>query len=200
VPSEGKTTTACNLGLILAQAGQRVVLVEGDIRRPQLAEYLGLEGAVGLTSVLVGRVAPEDALQPWGDLPLEVLTSGPLPPNPSELLQSRAMELLLGELDRRADVVLIDAPPLLPVTDGALLARMSDGAVLVVRHGKTSVDQVRQAVDNLAKVDARLLGTVLTMAPAKGPDAYTYGYGYGYGYAVERGRRRASRSRENAMA
>jgi capsular exopolysaccharide synthesis family protein len=199
VPSEGKTTTTCNLGLTLAQAGQRVVLVEGDIRRPQLAEYLGLEGAVGLTSVLIGRVAPEDALQPWGDLPLEVLTSGPLPPNPSELLQSRAMELLLGELDRRADVVLIDAPPLLPVTDAALLARMSDGAVLVVRHGKTTVDQLRQAVGNLAKVDAWLLGTVLTMAPAKGPDAYTYGYGYGYGYAVESGRRRAFRSQESAM-
>lgn len=196
VPSEGKTSTTCNLALTLAQAGQRVVLVEGDIRRPRFAEYLGLEGAVGLTSVLIGRVVPEDALQPWGDIPLEVLTSGPLPPNPSELLQSRAMELLLGELDRRADVVLIDAPPLLPVTDAALLARMSDGAVLVVRHGETTVDQLRQAVGSLAKVDARLLGTVLTMAPAKGPDAYTYGYGYGYGYAVEGGRRRA---RENAM-
>ncbi|MGW5363708.1 polysaccharide biosynthesis tyrosine autokinase [Actinopolymorpha pittospori] len=190
VPSEGKTTTTCNLGLTLAQAGQRVVLVEGDIRRPKLAEYLGVESAVGLTSVLIGRIAPEDALQPWGDIPLDILASGPLPPNPSELLQSRAMELLLRELERRADVILIDAPPLLPVTDAALLARMSDGAVIVVRHGKTSTDQIETAVGNLTKVDARLLGTVLNMAPAKGPDAMTYGYGYGY--TPEGGRRRST--------
>ncbi|WP_020579207.1 polysaccharide biosynthesis tyrosine autokinase [Actinopolymorpha alba] len=189
VPSEGKTTTTCNLGLTLAQAGQRVILVEGDIRRPRLAEYLGVESAVGLTSVLIGRIAPQDAIQPWGDIPLQVLASGPLPPNPSELLQSRAMEMLLSELERRADVILIDAPPLLPVTDAALLARMSDGAVLVVRHGKTSTDQIETAIGNLAKVDARLLGTVLNMAPAKGPEALTYGYGYGYG--IEPGRRRS---------
>ncbi|MBM7783840.1 polysaccharide biosynthesis tyrosine autokinase [Tenggerimyces flavus] len=181
VPSEGKTTTTCNLALTLAQAGQRVILVEGDVRRPRVGEYLGIESAVGLTSVLIGRVDPEDAIQPWGDIPLEVLASGPIPPNPSELLQSRAMQLLLKELDKRADVILIDAPPLLPVTDAALLARQADGAVLIVRHGKTTGDQVEQAIGNLAKVDARLLGTVLNMAPAKGPEAYTYGYGYGYG-------------------
>ena len=136
MPAEGKTTTTCNLAITLAQAGRRVVLVEGDLRRPRLAEYLGIEGAVGLTSVLIGRIAAEDALQPWGDIPLEVLASGPLPPNPSELLQSRAMELLLGDLERRADVVLVDAPPLLPVTDASILARMADGTVLVVRHGQ----------------------------------------------------------------
>jgi capsular exopolysaccharide synthesis family protein len=186
VPAEGKTTTTCNLAITLAQAGRRVVLVEGDVRRPRLAEYLGLEGAVGLTSVLVGRIAAEDALQPWGDIPLEVLASGPLPPNPSELLQSRAMELLLGDLERRADVVLVDAPPLLPVTDAAILARMADGAVLVVRHGSTTADQVDTAVGNLTKVDARLLGTVLNMAPAKGPDAQTYGYGYDYRHGGRR--------------
>lgn len=189
VPSEGKTTTTCNLGLTLAQAGQRVLLVEGDIRRPRLAEYLRLEGGVGLTNILIGRVAPDDAIQSWGDLPLQVLASGPLPPNPSELLQSRAMHQLLRELDGRADVVLIDAPPLLPVTDAALLARMSDGAVLVVRHGKTGTDQLETAIGNLAKVDARLLGSVLNMAPSRGPDAMTYGYGYGYG--AEGGRRRS---------
>jgi capsular exopolysaccharide synthesis family protein len=189
VPSEGKTTTTCNLGLTLAQAGQRVVLVEGDIRRPRLANYLGLEGGVGLTNILIGRVAPDDAIQHWGDLPLQVLASGPLPPNPSELLQSRAMDQLLRQLEDRADVILIDAPPLLPVTDAAILARMSDGAVLVVRHGRTGTDQLDTATGNLAKVDARLLGTVLNMAPSKGPEALTYGYGYGYG--VEGGRRRS---------
>lgn len=208
VPSEGKTTTTCNLALTLAQAGQRVILVEGDVRRPRLADYLGVENAVGLTSVLIGRVAPDDAIQQWGDLPLEILASGPIPPNPSELLQSRAMHLLLEELDKRADVILIDAPPLLPVTDAALLARQADGAVLIVRHGKTKADQVNQAVQNLSNVDARLLGTVLNMAPAKGPEAYTYGYGYGYGSNDEqaarhlprggaRGRREVGNRREN---
>lgn len=200
VPSEGKTTTTCNLALTLAQAGQRVVLVEGDVRRPKIGEYLGIENAAGLTSVLIGRVAVEDAIQPWGDLPLEILASGPIPPNPSELLQSHAMQLLLKDLDRRADIILIDAPPLLPVTDAALLAHQADGAVLIVRHGKTSADQVEQSIGNLRKVDARLLGTVLNMAPSRGPEAYTYGYGYGYGAEAPSGRRRSNRGDGSGIA
>ena len=129
---EGKSTTACNLAIALAQTGTRVVLVEGDLRRPRVSEYLGIEKSVGLTTVLVGRVALDAALQQAGTPGLDVLTSGALPPNPSEILQTKAMTALIAELRHRYEVVLIDAPPLLPVTDASLLASISDGAILVV--------------------------------------------------------------------
>ena len=180
LPKEGKSTTACNLAITMAQAGLRVCLVEGDLRRPRVADYLGLEGAVGLTDVLIGRARLEDVLQPWGDGMLEVLPSGPLPPNPSELLSSRGMEELMTSLEERFELVLVDAPPLLPVTDGAILGNLTDGAVLCVRAGGTRRAQLEQAVSALRAVDAKILGVVLTMVPTKGPDAYqSYGSGYG---------------------
>lgn len=180
VPKEGKSTTACNLAIAMAQTGVRVCLVEGDLRRPRIADYLGVESAVGMTDVLIGRVPLEDALQSWGGGMLEVLPSGPLPPNPSELLSSRGMGELMKSLEHRFDLVLVDAPPLLPVTDGAILATLTDGAVLCVRARITRKDQLEQAVEALRAVDAKILGVVLTMVPTKGPDAYQ-GYGHGYG-------------------
>jgi polysaccharide biosynthesis transport protein len=182
VAGEGKSTTACNLAITLAQAGIRVALVESDLRRPKIAEYLGVEGSVGLTSVLIGRATLDDALQTWGRSGLAVLASGPIPPNPSELLGSGHMVALLRQLQQRYDVVIIDAPPLLPVTDAAVLSRICDGAVIVVRYGKTKREQLERTANALATVDARILGTVMNMAPTKGPDAYAYGYGYGYSY------------------
>lgn len=181
VPGEGKSTTATNLAIALAQTGSRVALVEGDLRRPRVSEYLGIEKTVGLTTVLVGRVGLDTALQSAGTPGLEVLTSGALPPNPSEILQTNAMKALVSELRQRFDVVLIDAPPLLPVTDASLLASISDGAILVVRHGETGREEVRSATGRLESVGARLLGTVLSMAPAKELSRHGYGYGYGYG-------------------
>lgn len=181
LPGEGKSTTACNLALSLAQAGVRVVLVEGDLRRPRVADYLGLEGAVGLTSVLLGRVALEDALQPWGDGTMQVLASGPLPPNPSELLGSAGMEELLRRLESEVDIVLIDAPPLLPVTDAAVLGAMTSGVLMIVASNRTRREQVKRAAETVQAVGATMLGAVLNMVPTKGPDAYAYGYGYGYG-------------------
>ena len=192
LPGEGKTTTATNLAVTLARAGQRVVLVEGDLRRPKVGDYLRLETVVGLTTVLVGRLAIDDALQPWGKDGLVVLTSGATPPNPSELLQSQSMAQVLADLRRRFDVIVVDAPPLLPVTDAALLAAQADGALLVVRHGKTKREQVRGSVERLQAVGGRLVGVVLNMAPQRGNDSYSYGYGYGYGYAPASGRRRAT--------
>lgn len=178
---EGKSTTACNLAIALSQAGSQVALVEGDLRRPRVSEYLGLEKSVGLTTVLVGRVSLDAALQEAATPGLDVLASGALPPNPSEILQTNAMRSLISELRHRYDVVLIDAPPLLPVTDASLLASISDGAILVVRHGETGVDEVRTATERLNSVGARLLGTVLSMSPVKELSRYGYGYGYGYG-------------------
>jgi capsular exopolysaccharide synthesis family protein len=182
VPGEGKSTTATNLAISMAEAGRRVVLVEGDLRRPKISDYLGIEGAVGLTTVLVGRVGLDQALQPASSPGLDVLTSGSLPPNPSEILQTQVMSDLVADLRGRYDVVLIDAPPLLPVTDAALLASISDGVLLVIRHGRTSREQVRSAAERLESVGARLVGVVLNMTPPRGG---SYGYGYGYGYGTD---------------
>jgi capsular exopolysaccharide synthesis family protein len=176
VVGEGKSTTVCNLALTLASAGTQVILVEGDLRRPKVADYMGLEGAVGLTDVLIGRAGLDDVLQPWGSSPLAVLTSGALPPNPSEMLSSTQMAELIAHLRARAEMVLIDAPPLLPVTDAAVLAQECDGALLMIRHGRTTREQLSRSLEALRSGGARLLGTVLNMAPAGG----AHGYGYGY--------------------
>lgn len=185
VPNEGKSSTATNLAVIFAEAGKRVLLIEGDLRRPRVAEYLGLEGSVGLTNVLAGQVKLADVLQPWGRGGLTVLPSGSVPPNPSELLGSHAMVDMLEQLTQRFDIILIDSPPLLPVTDAAVLAAHSDGAIIVVRHGKTKRQQLLLAVASLKRVDSRILGAVLNMAPAKGVGSQGYGYSYGYGDTYE---------------
>lgn len=186
VPGEGKTTTASNLAITLAQAGQRVLMVDGDLRRPQIATMFDLEPTVGLTTVLIGGIDLEEAIQ-YGDIPnLAFLTSGTIPPNPSELLQSHAMSELVRTAREEFDVILIDAPPLLPVTDAALLATQADGALLVVRHGRTTRDQLRHSTERLAAVDATPLGVVFNMVPQRGGGTrHGYGYGYGYGYAPE---------------
>ena len=187
-PNEGKSTTACNLALSIADAGLRVVVVEGDLRRPKATLYFGLENSVGVTTVLIGRVKIEDALQHVRE-GCDLLASGSTPPNPAELLQSGNMRRLIEEMRRQYDVVLIDAPPLLPVTDAALLATQADGALLVVHHGVTTNDQVEACVNRLESVGARLLGTVVNMSPKpqkRGRGGY--GYGYGYGYEAKPGR------------
>lgn len=182
LPEEGKSTTAVNLGVTLALTNQRVALVECDLRRPLIAKRLGLDGAIGTTSVLIGKVGFRDAMQDYGDTGLKVLACGPIPPNPSELLQSKAMETLLAQLRAEYDVVLLDAPPLLPVTDAALLAAQTDGAMIVVRHGKTTHDQLAHAVERLEAVDAKVLGVVMNMVPSKrrGGELYSYTYQYDY--------------------
>jgi succinoglycan biosynthesis transport protein ExoP len=188
VAGEGKSTTACNLAVTLACAGARVILVEGDLRRPQVAEYMGLEGAAGLTDVLIGRSHVEDVLQPWGTLPLTVLTSGPLPPNPAEMLGSTQMADLIASLRARAEMVIIDAPPLLPVTDAAVLARECDGALLIVRQGRTTREQVERSLETMRGVGARVLGTVLNMVPVGGPHGYGYEYYSRYASTSDRPR------------
>ncbi|RPE78207.1 MULTISPECIES: polysaccharide biosynthesis tyrosine autokinase [unclassified Frondihabitans] len=175
VPSEGKTTTTANLAIAIAESGATVVLVDGDLRRPRIAEIMGLEGAVGLTDILIGRVELEDALQPWGRGSLTVLPAGSIPPNPSELLGSAGMHALIRELTAAYDYVLVDAPPTLPVTDAALLSTVTSGALVVAAAGRTTKNQLQSALDNLERTGSHPAGVILTMLPAKGPNAYGYG-------------------------
>lgn len=184
LPGEGKTTVVAYLAVTLAMAGQRVALVDGDLRRPQVAQRLQLDPSVGTTSVLIGKVTMAEAMQRYGDTPLDVLTAGPRPPNPSELLQSAAMRDLMTELREHYDMVLIDSPPLLPVTDAALLAAQADGLVAVVRHGKTRRDQLQHALERVGQVDAKCAGIVVNLAPTK-KIGRAYGYGYGYHYRYD---------------
>ncbi|MDN5861799.1 MAG: polysaccharide biosynthesis tyrosine autokinase, partial [Pseudonocardia sp.] len=172
MPNEGKTTTLANLAIALAAAGSRVLVIEADLRRPKLSEMLGLDRTAGLTTVLTGRARPEQVIQPWGSGAFDVLSSGPLPPNPSELLGSNHMEVMLRELRGRYDVILVDTPPLLPVTDAAAVAPATDGAILVCRFKQTTRAQVEAAAEALEAVSAPVLGTVFTMVPSSGPRAY----------------------------
>ena len=183
IEAEGKSTTGANLAIALADAGSKVLLVDADLRRPKLADYMGVEGAVGLTDVLIGRAELVDVIQPWGRAELYVLPAGQVPPNPSELLGSARMTRLIAQFNDTFDVVLFDAPPLLPVTDAAVLAKNVGGALIIVAAGRTHKNQLKSAISALDSVGAPISGLVLTMLPTKGPDAYGYGhYGYGYGY------------------
>ena len=182
VPSEGKSTTVSNLAITLAEAGMRVALIEGDLRRPKVAEYLGLEGAVGLTNVLIGQLSLTDALQQWGDGNLTVLPSGPIPPNPSELLGSSAMADVIEKLRSDFDIVLIDAPPLLPVTDASILAGSTSGVVLIARAGVTKRDQLTKSFETLAVVQAPVLGFVVNAVQRSRKEEAYGGY---YGYRAE---------------
>ncbi|MCO4253150.1 polysaccharide biosynthesis tyrosine autokinase [Pseudarthrobacter sp. MDT3-9] len=176
LPGEGKSTTATNLAISLAQAGHSVCLVDADLRRPMIGEYLGLERNAGLTTALVGVADVNDLLQPWGDDNLYVLTSGEVPPNPSELLGSDEMKDVISRLESVFDSVIIDAPPLLPVTDAAVLSQHVGGVVIVVGAQKLRQQELKKSLDALEMVGANILGMVLNRLPIKGPDSYAYSY------------------------
>ncbi|WP_426939897.1 polysaccharide biosynthesis tyrosine autokinase [Pseudarthrobacter sp. S6] len=176
LPGEGKSTTAANLAVAMAQSGASVCLVDADLRRPMIGSYLGLEGEVGLTTVLIGSAELDDVIQPWGEDNLFVVTSGRIPPNPSELLGSTAMRELVQRLEQSFDTVIIDAPPLLPVTDAAVLSSYVSGVVVVVGCKSVRQNELEKALTALRLVGARTLGVVLNLLPSKGTDAYSYGY------------------------
>jgi len=184
--AEGKTTTISNLAVALANAGQRVVMVDADLRRPRIHAFFDVPQDVGLTSVLIGDARLADALQAVPQVPnLSLLASGPIPPNPSEMLASGRAGDLLDELAELAEVVLVDCPPVIPVTDALALAHRIDATLLVVDAGKTKQGQVRRAVELLGQVDAPLVGVVVNGVTESAAYGYGYGYGSGPNYTTE---------------
>lgn len=182
LPGEGKSTSTCNIALTLALNGSRVVLVEADLRKPRAAGYLGLDSVVGLTNVLAGQYRLDDVLVTYQGGLLTVLPAGPVPPNPSELLGSQQLSTTLRTLAATFDYVIVDAAPLLPVTDAAVLSSAADGALVVVRHSKTTRDELQRALQALEAANARVLGSVVNFAPVRKRGRAGNGYGYGYGY------------------
>jgi len=183
-PNEGKTTVATNLAISLAQTGASVVVMDADMRKPSVAKFMGVDGTVGLSNVLVGMVELEDVLHQWGGkYELFVLPAGRIPPNPSELLGSEEMQRLVNRLTERFDYVIIDSPPVLAVTDAAIMSRLVGGTIVVAGVGVARRNDVVAALDALGGIANRIVGIVLTRVPSKGPDSY-YHYGR-YEYARE---------------
>lgn len=174
VQGEGKTETSTNLAKVLAEAGARVLLVDADLRRPQVGARLGLDDELGLSDVLTGRADLNDVMLSVDDL--SVLTAGTVPPNPSELLGSEAMAELLALLETHFEYVILDAPPLLPVTDAAILSHQAGGAVVVARSGVARQNQLTEALSTLEAADASVYGIVLNDVPVSQIDGYSQYY------------------------
>ena len=164
--------------MALADAGSRVILVDADLRRPSVATCMGMEGRVGLTTVLIGRAELGDVVQHWQNSTLDVLPSGRIPPNPSELLGSAAMERLLADLTATYDVVLLDTPPLLPVTDAAVLSNLVGGSLLVVGADRVHRPQLQQAIESLETAGAHIHGLVVNKIARQETASYVYDAGY----------------------
>ena len=180
-PGDGKTTMASNLAIAMAQAGQRVLLIDGDFRRPMLHTVFQVPDDVGLSSLLAGRADRQEALVCTEIERLDLLPCGPIPPNPSEMLNSRVFADLLGELAGEYDHIVIDSPPVMPMTDARILGAMCQVTILVLRAEKSTRKPAEQACEGLLSVGARILGAVVNDVPRHRPH-YGYGYGYGYGH------------------
>ena len=178
IPGEGKTTTTSNLAVVNAQLGKRTLLIDADLRRPMVHRMFRLSNARGLTSVLIRQSQLDDAIQQTDVPNLSVLTSGPVPPNPAEVLGSSAMKSLLEQLSGLYDLILLDSPPVLSVTDARLLATACDGVLYVVGAGQVSRQTLRKAAQAMSVVNARILGTALNNKKLTKAEQQYYYYHY----------------------
>jgi succinoglycan biosynthesis transport protein ExoP len=186
LPQDGKTMTSVNTAIVLAQQGKRVLLIDADLRRPNIHKVFGIRPEFGLTNVLTGGATVEEALQPTVQPNLFLMPSGPLPPHPSELLGSVRMQQLIRQWRTEYDHVIIDSPPALSVTDAVLISVQVDIVILVIRSGQTTTHALRRTRDLLMNVKANVMGIVLNAVDLTSPDYYYYYYSgnkYGkYGY------------------
>jgi capsular exopolysaccharide synthesis family protein len=198
---DGKTSTLANLGVVFAQAGERVLLVSCDLRRPKIGEFFGIDEQAGLTSVLLGEHTLEETLVPVPGVDrLTLLPAGPIPPNPAELLNGDQVRDIVGRLRDQFDLVLIDSPPVLPVTDAAILSQYADATLMLAAAGQTRRADLHRAAEKLDQVGTMILGIVLNKVTRQTSRDYGYGYGYGYTYGYGRHEYTPFRRREAAEA
>lgn len=173
-PAEGKSTTTANLAVVFAQQGKKVLLVDSDMRKPTVHYTFSMNNAYGLTNVLTRQTELKEAIKQSKEEKLDVLTSGPIPPNPAELLSSRAMDQFFQEAKEVYDIIIFDTPPVLAVTDAQVLANKCDGTVLVVSSGKTEIESAQKTKELLTNAQAKILGVVLNNKKMDNNDYYYY--------------------------
>ncbi|TCS70821.1 CpsD/CapB family tyrosine-protein kinase [Effusibacillus lacus] len=175
-PGEGKTTTVTNLAIAMAQSGKKVILVDGDLRKPTIHNTFYISNRLGLTNLLTGQAEFVKVVHRIPELPLDVIPAGSIPPNPADFLGSQPMQRLIASLREEYEMVLVDTPPILPVTDGQLLASYIDGVLLVLGCNKVQIDHARKAIALLKHVGANVIGSVLNNKKEKGRNSYHYRY------------------------
>ncbi|MDD3417094.1 MAG: CpsD/CapB family tyrosine-protein kinase [Lachnospiraceae bacterium] len=175
-PGEGKTTTLCNVAMTMADAGHKVIIIDCDLRKPRIHKFFEVSNRVGITDILLKGEDFKSFLRGGFHPNLEIITSGKIPSNPSEILYSNAMKNLIEKIKMEYDYVFIDTPPVIAVTDAVIMSQYIDGVVLVCSSGKTEVEMVKKAKESLAKVNANILGVVLNKIPLKGQKYANYYY------------------------
>lgn len=191
-PSEGKSTTISNLAITMAQADQKVLLIDCDLRKPVIHKVFNIDNVKGITNILVEGIDYKSVLHNVGIENLSILTTGPKPPNPSELLGSARMQEFIASVRKDFDMILIDTAPAVPVTDPAVLSRLVDGVIIVVDYGTSTYEMALKAKENLERVNANILGMVINRVPV----TKSYGYYYYYYYYEDSdGKRRRVKKR-----
>ncbi|WP_339226782.1 CpsD/CapB family tyrosine-protein kinase [Oceanobacillus sp. FSL K6-2867] len=173
-PSEGKSMTTANLAVVYAQQGKKVLLIDADLRKPTIHYTFRLDNLKGLSNVLVGDIPLQEAIVPNAVQDLDLISCGPIPPNPSELLGSKRMQRMIAEARELYDVIIFDTPPVLAVTDAQILSALVDGSILVVRSKSTETESAQKAIESLRAVNAKVLGTVLNDRDKKESNQYYY--------------------------
>ncbi|PMC37366.1 capsular biosynthesis protein [Bacillus sp. UMB0899] len=173
-PGEGKSTNTANIAVVFAQQGKRVLLIDADLRKPTVHYTFRTENHIGVSNVLTKQASLEESYTATAQEKLFVLSSGPIPPNPSELLASRGMQVLIENAKEEFDIIIIDSPPVLAVTDAQILSNLADGVVLVVGSGKTEIDAAKKAKELLVSANAKILGAVLNNKKQEESQYYYY--------------------------
>ncbi|CAI3398919.1 CpsD/CapB family tyrosine-protein kinase [Enterococcus cecorum] len=173
-PGEGKSTSSANLAVVFAQAGRRVLLVDADMRRVTVHKTFGLSNEVGLSNLVSGQQSASSVIQPSGVDNLSVMTAGPTPPNPAELLNSHRMNVVIEELYQMFDLIVFDLPPVMTVADGLIMASKTDGTVVVIREGVTRKDSIIEAKNRLIQAKARILGVIYNGVEQMNESSYYY--------------------------